>query len=106
MTLPALIAQTRALDAGLDVAEKDLSVVGANSSTRLPIRIQTATGQVEGFFTEDYKVLDPKGIYAELRGKGYYTNPAFARMFDKADMGYFNEDDFVNDLSGMQAQKG
>ena len=65
--IPGVIIRARIEDVQLDVAEKDLKLVGGNSSTRIPLAVETADGVVEGFFTEDIDSLSLEGIGDKMR---------------------------------------
>ncbi|MBR6345138.1 MAG: hypothetical protein IKR70_05335 [Lachnospiraceae bacterium] len=65
--IPGVIIMARMEDVQLDVAEKDLKLVGGNSSTRIPLAVETADGVVEGFFTEDIDSLSLVGIGDKMR---------------------------------------
>ena len=65
--IPGVIIKARIEDVQLDVAEKDLKLVGGNSSTRIPLAVETADGVVEGFFTEDIDSLSLEGIGDKMR---------------------------------------
>ncbi len=104
VTLPSLISKARALDANIETEMKDLSVVGANSSTRVPVLIQTSTGPVEGFFTEDYKLMSPEEMDKTLRKKYDLSSPAMETLFSTHGvLGGFDEYNMELNLSVIQA---
>ncbi|MBR5359531.1 MAG: hypothetical protein IK123_01465, partial [Lachnospiraceae bacterium] len=99
-TLPAIIRTARTDDVRLMVDEADLKVVGGNSSTRIPMSINTLAGRAEGFFTEDYRVLPKADMYKALCEK-YDMKPEAMGMFFRATgaNGDFIEENF-NDAMG------
>ena len=65
--IPGIIVRARIEDVELEVEEKDLKVVGGNSSARIPLAVETEDGIVEGFFTEDIDSLFPVEIGEKMR---------------------------------------
>ena len=91
MTLPMAMGEARVTDVRLDVAEENLILAGANSSTRIPIAMKTELGTVEGYFTEDSYVFNNKGILKNLE-EYYGQNEVTGRILDKGKKnGKFNE---------------
>ena len=82
MTLPMAMGEARVTDVRLDVAEENLILAGANSSTRIPIAMKTELGTVEGYFTEDSYVFNNKGILKNLE-EYYGQNEVTGRILDK-----------------------
>ena len=73
--LPTVLEEARITEAELEVSIEDLNLAGDNSSTRIPLELDTEIGTVKGFFTEDYTVESDadtiKGLsndYNEYRG--------------------------------------
>lgn len=82
-TLPWIIRTARTDDVRLLPDEADLKVVGGNSSSRIPMSINTVAGKSEGFFTEDYNVVSMEDMYKELCSKYDMRSEQMEKLFMK-----------------------
>ncbi|MBR6237616.1 MAG: hypothetical protein IKQ83_01025 [Lachnospiraceae bacterium] len=102
-TLPAIIRTARTDDVRLMVDEADLKVVGGNSSTRVPMSINTVAGRSEGFFTEDYQVLSIADMHKALCERHDMKPEALGMFFRSTDAkGDFAKKNFVYALDRLQ----
>jgi len=82
VTLPKIIENARITEVTLETETKDLEVVGALSSTRIPIEVSTEAGNYQGFFTEDYTVLSDENLFNYLKGAYAGKSDGLKAIFD------------------------
>ncbi len=66
-TLPAILSEGRSTEIRLDSQMKDLTTIGRNINTRLPLEISSSLGQQKGFFTEDLRIRTVGEYYEDLK---------------------------------------
>ena len=72
-TLPAILSEGRSTEIRLDSQMKDLTTIGRNVNTRLPLEISSSLGQQKGFFTEDFRIRTVGEYYESLKKDHDFT---------------------------------
>ncbi len=79
-TLGSIFTMSRTDEVEMTIADKDIRTIGANSSVRVPLEIQTETGTAKGIFTEESKVQTLKEIADGLQKQ--YGNAVASEFLD------------------------
>lgn len=66
-TLPAILSSGRTTEIRLEDKMYNLSTVGRNINTRLPLEVTSSLGRQKGFFTEDFRIKTAQEYYDDLK---------------------------------------
>ena len=72
-TLPAILSSGRTTEIRLEDKMYNLSTVGRNINTRLPLEVTSSLGRQKGFFTEDFRIKTAQEYFDDLKKDHDFT---------------------------------